>query len=720
MRTIIKIAKYKSKHGWNIEHLQNAVIKRLHRRWIFLESILGSRQGWAAARLFKKVSQDPESFISEAWQKLDTSFFLPQKDFEWIHQQLAIIFPDTHKATLGKAQLSRKHILDVRGSGPFAHGERIDWHRDPLSDYRWEANRFYTQYHPAPYPGGPDITLPWELSRCQHFVTLGQAYWFTGDEKFVGEFKEQLESWLEQNPWPWGVNWAGPMDIAIRAVNWLWAYALMHRSPGLSQSFHLRFFTALVQHGHHIRRNLERSNFLRTNHYLANLSGLLYLGILLPESSGARQWANFAIRELNKEILSQFYPDGSSFEASTSYHRLSTEMILSCRVLALHNGLDFSPEAVERLEKSVEFMLHMTRPDGTVPLIGDHDNGRLHRLKIWSEPLREWNDFRYLLAIGAVMFQRSDFAQAAGDQWEEAVWLYGKAALQQRELVLSQTTPKSTNQRTLEGKGYPDGGYYIIKNKSLHLLVRAGPNGQNGNGGHAHNDKLSIVVHLDNHNWLIDPGCYTYTRDYLARNYFRSTAAHNTVRVDGTEQNPIPENELFSLPDAAPITRYTFQVEAGSGIFDASHQGYAHLPSPVIHRRKVYAPEIGGWCLLVDKFTGSGQHTMEFFFQTGSNRIVVENNGLNVLEHPNDINTRFGIYQPPAGSFQRELFSTWHSPGYGVKHPANGLKIGLMLYLPAEVFTILCWGDVLQEFERDPGKISALILSHFNALEKLG
>ena len=58
-----------------------------------------------------------------------------------------------------------------------------------------------------------------------------------------------------------------------------------------------------------------------------------------------------------------------------------------------------------------------------VPLIGDNDNGRLHRLKVWENPEREWNDFRYLLAIGFRIFDRDDFACAAAEPVEEALWL---------------------------------------------------------------------------------------------------------------------------------------------------------------------------------------------------------------------------------------------------------------------------------------------------------
>ena len=44
------------------------------------------------------------------------------------------------------------------------------------------------------------------------------------------------------------------------------------------------------QHGAHIRRNLEFSYLATSNHYLSDIAGLLWLGIMLPELNAARGW----------------------------------------------------------------------------------------------------------------------------------------------------------------------------------------------------------------------------------------------------------------------------------------------------------------------------------------------------------------------------------------------------------------------------------------------
>jgi hypothetical protein len=342
------------------------------------------------------------------------------------------VCPEAESLIIAAADRVCDHVFDLLGSGPTHLGEQIDWHVDFKTGHRFDPDKYYADVRPAPYPGGYDIKVPWELSRCQHFAWLGQAYWFTEDEKYAQEFVDQILDWIEKNPPQFGVSWACTMDVAIRAVNWLWGYYFFKDSPSLDDDFLLAFFKSLLGHGRHIFSNLENQGDFTGNHYLSNLVGLIYLGILCPEFKEARRWREFGLRELEKEMFKQVYPDGVDFEASTSYHRLVTEMFLSAVILARLNGHEFSQPFMERLEKMVEFVMYITKPDGTVPLIGDNDNGRLHRLKVWDPPEREWVDFRYLLAIGTVLFEREDFALAAGDQWVEAICLLGPAEVTAR------------------------------------------------------------------------------------------------------------------------------------------------------------------------------------------------------------------------------------------------------------------------------------------------
>src|SRR5438445_230511 len=81
------------------------------------------------------------------------------------------------------------------------------------------------------------------------WVTLGRAYALDADPAYSGEFVLQLQAWLDDNPWPYGVNWGRAMEVAVRAVNWLWAAALFADAPEFSPDLKKRMLKALLQHG---------------------------------------------------------------------------------------------------------------------------------------------------------------------------------------------------------------------------------------------------------------------------------------------------------------------------------------------------------------------------------------------------------------------------------------------------------------------------------------
>jgi len=575
--------------------------------------------------------------------------------------------PETESLTIAAADKVCKHLFDLLGSSPTQLGERIDWHIDFKTGYRWNPRQYYASVRSAPYPGGYDLKVPWELSRCQHFAWLGQAYWFTGNEKYAQEFAAQVLDWIEQNPPRFGVNWACAMDVAIRAVNWLWGYCFFKDAPSLTDEFRLAFFKSLLAHGRHIVDNLEWSEMLTANHYLSDVAGLIYLGILCPEFKEAAMWRDFGLRELWKEMSKQVYPDGVDFEASISYHRLVTELFLSPIILCQLNDIHIPSGVMEQLEKMIESVMYYTKPDGTVPLIGDADNGRLHRLKVWAEPEREWINHRHLLAIGAVLFQRDDFAQVAGEEWEEAFWLLGERAIAYKEQFDRNNPPLLR----LNSRCFPDGGLYIMRHDDLYMIIDAGDNGQNGNGGHAHNDTLSFELYAGDRTFISDSGTYVYTADHRERNRFRSTAYHNTVLIDGQEINRIEIREPFSLTEDARPTVNAWRSTKAFDFFDGQHDGYRRLSDPVLHRRQVYFDKQSGFWLMRDWLEAEETHRYELYFHFAPLPLALDGlsarttcaRGANLLVLP-----------LLTDGLNVALEEGWVSYSYGTRHPAQVLR----------------------------------------------
>ena len=219
----------------------------------------------------------------------------------------------------------------------------IDWQLDFKSGYRWQEKKPTQRCSPAPLPG-VDIKIPWELSRMQHLPQLAWAYGIASQgikeaqprEVYSDEFRNQILDFIATNPPRFGVNWVCPMDVGIRVSNWLLTYDLFKaQDASFDPSFDQAFKNSVYDHGLHITQNLEWKPNLRGNHYLANIVGLLFVSAYLPRSSETDSWLAFSIQELIISMKEQFNPDGSNFEASTSYHRLSAEMMLYATALIL-------------------------------------------------------------------------------------------------------------------------------------------------------------------------------------------------------------------------------------------------------------------------------------------------------------------------------------------------------------------------------------------------
>ena len=310
------------------------------------------------------------------------------------------------------------HRFDLLGSGPLDLGAVIEWRRDFKSGHSWPLVH-HTRLKLVDLAAGFDIKVPWECSRFHHGVWLAQAFALTGNEAYAREFAAQVSSWLADNPPEFGPNWANAMDVSIRAANWLAAHDLLAGAPVLTPAFRTAFRKSLLSHGRYIVSHLE-DGWPGSNHYLADLCGLIRLGACCPELRESAGWLRTGLTRLEREIARQVYPDGTDYEASTGYHCLVTEMVLwsalACRAhdIAVPNGI------LSRLEKMLDVLAGLLKPDGSLPAFGDLDSGRWLALESDYAELPSGQDPRGLLALGAAFFGREDWLNLSGDRTEAA------------------------------------------------------------------------------------------------------------------------------------------------------------------------------------------------------------------------------------------------------------------------------------------------------------
>jgi hypothetical protein len=461
------------------------------------------------------------------------------------------------------------------------------------------------------------------------------------------------------------------MEVAVRAVNWMWAAALFAEAPQFTPALKQRLLKAMLQHGNQILNNLEYTDN-NGNHYLSNGVGLLFLGVLFAEFEPARAWRKKGAEIVWGEIQRQVHPDGVDFEQGLGYHGLVTEFWYSCVLLCERNAIEVPPYVRERLERMFDFMLAYTRPDGTFPQVGDNDDGRLAGID--DEPV---GSHRRHLAVGGAMFARSDLMAAAGDALETAAWLCGPRVLHQVRGA----------QQTRSSQAFPDGGFYILRSPDTTMVVDAGEVGMRGIGGHGHADVLSFDLWAAGAGVLVDSGTYAYSADAVLRRALRGTAAHNTVRIDGQDSSRLGTGRwLWLIEDDARPFDLSWSSGPTSDVFVGSHTGYRRLSEPVTHTRRITFDKRRHIWAIEDDLRGVGEHLVEMYFHPGVT-FEMEDDAIRLRAPRADV-----ILLPPAQA-SAATQQGWISRGYGLREPATVLVFTTRARVPASFRTSLVLVD---------------------------
>ena len=419
------------------------------------------------------------------------------------------------------------------------------------------------------------------------------------------------------------------MEAAIRLCNWLLAFAMLKDSKVLNRDFKREFVKSAYMHANYLRNNLENKPFMvKTNHYISDIAGLAYAGVFFGAFDFGKKLVDFSVKELKKEMDRQVYSDGCSFEASTCYHKLVLELFFYATIMitgARKTGLNdkktgilnaaeeiFGEDYINKLKKMFEFIKSAVKPNGELPQIGDNDSGRLHVFDGSSS-----RDARFLLNAGAVFFEEPSFKINEFAPFDNCVWIFGetgKALIDRLEGISFADTGSRL---------FKDAGWGVSKGSMGQVFVSAGPNGQGGDGGHSHNDKLSFDYIYNCEDIITDTGTYTYTAVPELRNKYRSTRAHNTVIIDGLEQNLIEGEKLFFLEDRSKAMIKCMEISGEFDFIEAAHYGYS-LPDAkpgakikVIHNRQFLFLKRENSLLLKDTLSGEGKHCAVAVFHAG-------------------------------------------------------------------------------------------------------
>ena len=409
---------------------------------------------------------------------------------------------------------------------------KINWHKDYISNYIFPFKRFDQLQIEKWFDKGIDIKFPWEVSRFYFVVNLAQNYLISNDKKYYLQFKKLVLDWIEKNPYCFGVNWVCTMEAAIRAINWIVAVNIFGNVFEKDENFKKIFNKSLVQHAEYISAFPEiRKEGHTTNHTTSDYVGLLFLALTLKEHQKYKKWLNQAKEGLLRCMEYQVYNDGVDFEGSIPYHRLVLEMFAYSAIVCRANDIEFSNRYYELLFKMFEYTAAYMDYNGNAPQVGDNDSGRI---LIFHKSVE--HDHSYLLDLGEHIFDYKFKSQCKKRNSEFKQWL---PEIEKIKIDKFNIVPRETNKSI----SFKKGGAYFLKNDNFSLMVSCFPLGQNGKGGHNHLDMGSFTLSYKGQPIIVDPGTYTYTKDFEERNNFRNLTSHNLLLTEKDKES-INLNEL--------------------------------------------------------------------------------------------------------------------------------------------------------------------------------
>ncbi len=658
--------------------------------------------GEVSFRLKKKVSQELDylryqiigypdfgkQFDADTAENI--KFFCLANPCEQVIEKYNNLFPGSVEKAISAADALLEHKFHFLGKD-VELADPIQWNSDPQSGYTYPRD-FYTKLEIFESEKlGADIKYVWELNRHQFFIEVAKAYFLTGDEKYVEKIFSWLKSWDEQNPYKTGVNWTSALETAVRIYSWSWAFFFTRRSK-IWSGRNIRFFYGkLYEQAKFTEENLS-FYFSPYNHLIGELAALNFAGTVFPELKGANRWRNHFWNLLEKELPRQFHSDGLSVEQATYYHHFTLGFYLQNAILRKINGFPVSDTVWRFLERGLEIAMYMTKPDGTLPMIGDIDSARS---VYFYRPEKMW-DLRGFQAVGAALFKRRDMKAIAHGFSEEAFWLLGNGAYEKFQHLMA-AAPNFTS------RDFPNSGYWIMRDGwdeyASCVIIDCGEiadglfEDETSSVAHGHGDMLSFDLCLNGKSVLGDPGFNTYNGPLDWHRYFRSTPGHNCVTVNGAEQG-IHEGRMAWSGISRPQVKEWISCD-GFDFFDGSINHFAAPEDDTRHRRRLFLLK-HKLVLVIDdvrsKQTG-GDKLVESFLHFSHEKVRLEKEkGRFIIQHSDD--TAHQVLATATRAISMDLTcgdensgpeAGWVCPGYGRKAPGAVGRISTRVELPIQL-----------------------------------
>jgi uncharacterized heparinase superfamily protein len=517
----------------------------------------------------------------------------------------------------------------------------LDWNFSPDQDRLWTYNLNYFEYA---------YDLLW-------------AYRATGQSSYLDCLFQLIQAWIAQNPFWQPIPW-NPYTVSKRLIVWTTLLGHLKDDPGF-QDYGLGYLLAsIVQQANFLAHNPEYD--ISNNHLITNARALIWVGIYFREDLQARRWLEKGLALLEREISNQILADGGHNEHSASYQLVVLQDLLETALLMEKAELPVPPHLTRAISRMYDFLAVIVKPDGSLPMLNDTVPGY---------PVHVSD----ILAVGAVYLERPALTGLVNEQPGAYFdWLLGQDGRQIYEAMPDLDVP-------VESCALPQSGYYVLRSPECdsYLIFDCGSIGPRHSPGHGHADTLGFELAAHGQTLVIDPGVYEYMESEW-RDYFRGTAAHNTVTVDHQDQSVFWSS--FRVAEMARARLIRWETSDAYDEVEGEHDGYTRLKSPVVHRRHIRYSKPNCW-IITDTLESDGRraHRYDLWFHlTPAHCLLGEDTHACKVYFPDNVILDI-LPEHPTGSLV-DIQSGWISYTWKQKIAAPVVHYALLSTTPVTVF----------------------------------
>jgi hypothetical protein len=464
----------------------------------------------------------------------------------------------------------------------------------------------------------------------------------------------QIASWIRGNPFLTGIHWASGVELGMRLVAFTWTRRLLADWKDVATHFENNESFAQVVVAHQwLLANHHSFGSSANNHLIYEMAGLYISTSCMPWSTQSVMWRRQAAQILAAEFPRQIFPEGYTRELASDYNGFVLEALVICLVESALGSEPLDPKLEDCAQRMLGWLAANSDCKEHPPRQGDSDEAS--GLLLDAPDYDRWHDLSYL--------HHAWFRETPRSAPSLRGWLL--APLAHIENARETATAANTH----------ESGLVVLRARpgtpaEIWCAFDAGPLGYLSIAAHGHADALALELRYGGVPVLVDPGTYAYAGPW--RDWFRSTAAHNTIELGGASQSVSGGPFLWVRHAGATLCEAEGLDEAESRAqVVGEHDGYA----PRQHRRSLILDRQNATLTVLDKLGASRPTELRMFWHLHPD-IGCRLAGSAAELLCGGAVLRMALPRALAWRTVREPLSPgpgWHSPSFDVKRSAIAL-----------------------------------------------